>query len=233
VSLFSGLIIAHVLAGTVALVSFWVPVVARKGSRNHKRWGDVFVKAVYVAASLACAMGLMNLTIENGRHPMLANRALFDGLFGWMMLYLGLLSLQLVIYGIGVVKNRSNPARNGNSIRLSLNALVGVIALKCGYDGVILQQPLMVALAVLGLITVVTFTRTALTPNPAQTTYLAEHIKAMIAGGISAYTAFLSVGLLRVVPQLVFNPIIWAIPSVIGVMLIIHHLRQLPPRSAA
>jgi hypothetical protein len=40
--------------------------------------------------------------------------------------------------------------------------------------------------------------------------------------GISAYTAFLSVGLIRMVPEHVFNPAIWAGPSVIGVSLILY-----------
>ena len=63
-------------------------------------------------------------------------------------------------------------------------------------------------------------------PAPSREGLLAEHLKAMIAAGISAYTAFLSVGLLRIVPEHVFNPLVWSAPSVVGVMLIVHHLRK-------
>jgi hypothetical protein len=230
VTLFGAIVLAHIAAGTLALIAFWVPMLARKGSANHKRWGRIFAYAVYVAATLACSMGLLNLTVENGRHPTLADRAVFDGLFGWMMIYLGLLSQLLVHYGLAAVANRRVPAQNRNVAALASMAVVALFAVICAVQGLQLAQPLMVALAVLGLIAVGTFARAALSPKPAPTAYLAEHVKAMVAGGISAYTAFLSVGLLRIVPEQVFNPLVWALPSVVGVMLIIHHLRMLPGR---
>ena len=45
-------------------------------------------------------------------------------------------------------------------------------------------------------------------------------VGSLLGMGISAYTAFLSVGLIRMVPDHVFNPVIWAVPSIIGVSLI-------------
>ncbi len=224
-TVFDLLIIGHVIAGTVALISFWAPVILKKGSPGHVRLGRIFVWAIYAAASMACAMGILNLTLANTRHPVLTDRALFDGLFGWMMLYLGLLSLLLVRYGmtaIGARRRKTNVRSGGEVIAL---AIVTLAALQCGLQGVILGQSLMVALSVLGLVTVGTFARTAFFAMPSPQGWLAEHIKGMIAGGISAYTAFLSVGLLRIAPDLVFNPLIWAVPSTVGVMLIFHNLR--------
>ena len=230
-TVFGILIVGHICAGTIGLLSFWMPVVLRKGSPDHIKWGRIFAKAIYAAATIACIIGVLNLTTESDRHPVMRDRALFAGLFGWMMIYLGLLSLLLVRYGIAAVVNKRTPARNRDAMSLGWLALVGVSGLICGVQGVILAQPLMVALALLGLIAVGTFARAALWPRADRTAYLAEHIKAMVAAGISAYTAFLSVGLLRIVPEQVFNPLVWAVPSVIGVMLIIHHLRMLPQRS--
>lgn len=229
-TLFGAIVLAHICAGTLALISFWMPVVMRKGSPGHIRWGRIFAYSVYVAAALACLMGLLNLTLENGRHPTLINRALFNGLFGWMMIYLGLLSLLLVRYGLGAVQNRRTPERNRSVFALISMAGVLIFALICAVQGALLAQPLMIALAVLGIIAVITFARAALWPSLSRSGFLAEHIKAMIAAGISAYTAFLSVGLLRIVPEQVFNPLVWAVPSVVGVMLIIHHLGKLPKR---
>jgi hypothetical protein len=57
--------------------------------------------------------------------------------------------------------------------------------------------------------------------DPPRSTYIGEHFRALIGMGISAYTAFLSVGLIRYVPEHVFNPAVWAGPSVIGVSLIL------------
>jgi hypothetical protein len=58
--------------------------------------------------------------------------------------------------------------------------------------------------------------------DPPLTTYVGEHFRALIGMGISAYTAFLSVGLIRLIPEHVFNPLIWAGPSIIGVSLILY-----------
>jgi hypothetical protein len=227
---FEGLVIVHILAGAVALVSFWIPILAKKGSASHVRWGRVFANAVTIAATLACVMGVFNLTLTNMRHPSLDDRAVFAGLFGWMMLYLGLLSLLLVRYGLTAIFDKRGEAQGQVRMNRIAMGVVAVSALQCGYQGIIVNQPLMIALALLGLITVATFGRTSFRVSKAKSNYLAEHLKAMIAAGISAYTAFLSVGLLRVFPAQVFNPIIWSIPSVVGIMLIIHHLRMLPQR---
>jgi hypothetical protein len=32
----------HITTGTVGLISFWVPVVGRKGGANHARYGKLF-----------------------------------------------------------------------------------------------------------------------------------------------------------------------------------------------
>ncbi len=232
-TVFDLLVTGHVIAGTVALISFWAPVILKKGSSGHTRSGRIFVRSIYAAATMACAMGILNLTLANTRHPVLTDRALFDGLFGWMMLYLGLLSLLLVRYGmaaIGACRGRTTMRNTGGITAL---VIVMLAALQCGVQGFILGQPLMVALAGLGLVTVATFGRTAFFTTATRQGWLAEHIKAMIAGGISAYTAFLSVGLLRVAPHLVFNPLIWAVPTVVGIMLIIHHLKVNAAKSSA
>ena len=56
---------------------------------------------------------------------------------------------------------------------------------------------------------------------PTRQSYVGEHFRALIGMGISAYTAFMSVGLIRYIPEHVFNPLVWALPSTVGVALII------------
>jgi hypothetical protein len=65
-----------------------------------------------------------------------------------------------------------------------------------------------------------------LSPPASPTAYIPEHLKAMVATGIAAYTAFLSVGLIEMFPEHAFNPVIWAVPTIIGMGLIIWFLRQ-------
>ena len=225
-SFFDLLIIGHIIAGAITLISFWAPVILPKGSKGHIRWGRIFVRAIYAAAMMACLMGILNLMPGADRHPTLTDRALFKGLFGWMMLYLGILSLLLTRYGTSALAaRRSGQALTDVPTRFGL-LVTGAAAAQCGVQGFQLGNGLMMGLATLGLITVITFGWQAMKPAPSRQGLLAEHLKAMIAAGISAYTAFLSVGLLRIVPEHVFNPLVWSAPSVVGVMLIVHHLRK-------
>ena len=52
---------------------------------------------------------------------------------------------------------------------------------------------------------------------------LLKHAKALVGGGISTYTAFLAFGLVRAMPEQVFNPVLWALPTLVGVSIILYH----------
>jgi hypothetical protein len=226
-SLFTLLVIGHIVTGLIVLISFWVPIASRKGGASHKRWGHIFTKALYAAAWFAIAMALLNLTTANDRHPTLTDRALFDGLFGWMMLYLGILTLGLGRYGLEAARHHGRAGAQGTRFNIAVQVIVMIAAINCGWHGFVLGQPLMIGLAALGLGAAITFLIALLRPSAKPADHVREHLKAMVGAGISAYTAFLSVGLLQIVPDHVFNPAIWAIPSVVGVALIIVHLRRI------
>lgn len=232
-ALFTALIVGHVIVGVVALGSFWVPIVATKGGAAHRKWGRIFHYAVCAAAWFAIAMALLNLTFADDRHPTLTDRELFEGLFGWMMLYLGVLTLGLTTYGMGQARVRRTGGKMQWSWHLPIQAAVLVTALICAIDGLLLRQPLMIALALLGIGTAVTFVLAIVRPRPDRVAPIGEHLKAMVGAGIAAYTAFLSVGLLQLFPAYVFNPIVWSIPSLVGVAIILVQLRKLGARTAA
>jgi hypothetical protein len=113
-----------------------------------------------------------------------------------------------------------------------LQLAVLAAGLNCFVQGIALRQPLMVVVAIIGFGTTVTYLRYIFRAARGPADYIPEHLKAMVATGIAAYTAFLSVGLIEMFPHLAFNPVIWAIPSVVGMALIIHFLRRYPRRVA-
>jgi hypothetical protein len=226
VPVFQALVIGHVIAGAVALVSFWVPVVSRKGGSAHRTWGRIFKAALYTAAWFAIGMAVLNLTTANDRHSVLTDRALFDGLFGWMMLYLGVLTLGLGQYGMAAAKARGDAVAMRSPLNVVIQLCVIGAAVNCAVRGYWLGQPLMVGLAILGLGAAATFLIAMFWPSRSRQGYVREHLKAMVGSGIAAYTAFLSVGLLQIVPDYVFNPAIWSIPSLVGIALILVHFRR-------
>jgi hypothetical protein len=221
-ALFEALVALHVITGTVGLTAFWGPIATRKGAANHRKWGKAACYGFLGAGALAIAMALLSLYGPEQRHPEITDRALFDGLFGWMMLYLGILTIGFVDYGLAVVRH----SRDRRMLRRPrYQAVIAAVVLSgawCGWYGYTVGHPLMMLVAFIGIVAMAIqqlyIWRRA---DPPRQTYVGEHFRALIGMGISAYTAFMSVGLIRLVPEHVFNPAIWAGPSVIGVSLII------------
>jgi hypothetical protein len=221
-ALFEALVVAHVVTGAVGLTAFWGPIVTRKGAANHRKWGKAACYGFLGAGALAIAMAVLSLYGPEARHPEVTDRALFDGLFGWMMLYLGILTIGFVDYGLAVVRH----SRDRKMLRRPrYQAVIAAVVLSgawCGWYGYTVGHPLMMLVAFIGIVAMAIqqlyIWRRA---DPPRQTYIGEHFRALIGMGISAYTAFMSVGLIRLVPEHVFNPAIWAGPSVIGVSLII------------
>ncbi|QDH35905.1 hypothetical protein [Porphyrobacter sp. YT40] len=222
-ALFEALVALHVATGVVGLTAFWGPIATKKGAARHRKWGHAACYGFLGAGALAIAMALLSLYGPEHRHPEITDRALYAGLFGWMMLYLGTLTIGFVDYGLAVVKH----SRNRRMLRsLRYQAVIAAVVITgawCGIYGWQVGHPLMVLVAVIGIVSMLIqqlyiWRRT----DPPRQTYIGEHFRALIGMGISAYTAFLSVGLIRLVPEHVFNPAIWAGPSVVGVSLILY-----------
>jgi hypothetical protein len=233
--LFEVLVVVHVIAGATGLIAFWVPIAARKGGPAHRKWGKIGTYAFLAAGTLAIAMALLSLYGPEQRLPMITDRVLFAGLFGWMMLYLGTLTIGFAVYGLAVVRHRANRAALRGPLYQAMFGAVIASALWCGWFGLSIGQPLMAAVALIGLAAVATQQFYVWRESPPPRAHVPEHFRALLGMGISAYTAFLSVGLIRLMPEHVFNPLIWAVPSIIGVSLIIRFTIGTRParRSAA
>ncbi len=218
--LFESIVVLHVICGAIGLVSFWVPIGAQKGGANHRKWGRVAARAFMAAGVLAVAMALLSLFGSEQRLPMIKDRVLFRGLFGWMMLYLGVLTLSFADYGLSVVRHRAKREALRRPRHQLVFAAVIVSAVNCGIYGLMTGEPLMALVALIGLIATATQLFYVWRPNAPRGGHVPEHFRSLLGMGISAYTAFLSVGLIRLVPDHVFNPLIWAVPSVVGIALI-------------
>ena len=222
-ALFEALVVLHVATGAVGLTAFWGPIVTRKGATKHRKWGRATCYGFLGAGALAIAMALLSLYGPEHRHPEVTDRALYEGLFGWMMLYLGVLTIGFVDYGLAVVRHRSDRRALRSARYQAMIAAVVISGAWCGIYGFRVGHPLMMLVAFIGIVAMLIQQRYIWRKDdPPRTTYIGEHFRALIGMGISAYTAFLSVGLIRLIPEHVFNPLIWAGPSVIGVSLILY-----------
>jgi hypothetical protein len=236
-ALFHSLIAAHIITGTTGAVAFWIPVAGRKGGANHRRWGRVFNRCMLITGGLAMAMATLTLIDPFGTHPHLVglfDAAFIRGIFGWMMLTTGLLTVNLTWYGwLAVLNRRSGHARNRSALNLGLQHALLVASLNCAVQGWLISQPLMFGIAVVGVATVVTNMRFLRHASPGPVYWLKEHVKALIGAGISVYTAFMAFGSVRILPELALHPVMWALPCATGIALILWHWRALDRQQAA
>ncbi|MBR0656171.1 hypothetical protein GXW79_13900 [Roseomonas arctica] len=226
---FHALVAAHIATGATGALAFWVPVIGRKGGVNHKRWGRIFTYAMLATGSFAVCMSVLTLVDPMATHPHL--EGMFDAvfiraIFGWLMLHMGILTINLAWYGFLCVRNKRVRDANRTPLNLALQGVLLVAALNCALQGWLSGQYLLIGLSLVGIATAWTNLHYLYRAKPGVLDWLKEHIKALVGAGISVYTAFLAFGSVRLLPELALNPLMWAVPLVTGVSMIIFHQRK-------
>jgi len=233
--IFRLLVAAHILTGTTGALSLWVPLLGRKGGPDHKSWGRIFVPAMLLTGFWAICMSLLTLAWPLQTHPQLVGK--FDagfirGIFGWMMLHMGILTINLTWYGWLCVRNRQNHAANLEWRNLALQAAILIAAINLAVQGALIHQPLMIGASLVGLATGATNLYFLYKPKRRPQDWQKEHLKALVGAGISVYTAFMAFGSVRIFPALALHPAMWSVPLTLGVGTIIYHWRVLDRRFA-
>ena len=176
-------------------------------------------------------IGLSLLTLYDPleTHPHLVERgaSFVRGIFGVMMLYLAILTLNLAWYGLETIKNKANHARNRMGLNLWLQPLLILAALGCALEGIMIQQYLMVGMSVIGFATAGTNLSFMFMKSPRPKDYVKEHVKAIVGCGISVYTAFFAFGAVRFMPEMALHPGLWSVPLVVGLAIILFHHRKI------
>jgi hypothetical protein len=147
------------------------------------------------------------------------------GIFGWMMLYLATLTLNLAWHGWLCMRNKRDHKKNGAWHNLLLQAVLTATSANCFIRGIELAQPMMMGIALVGFATVATNLWFIYRKPSSPKARIKEHIKSLVGAGISVYTAFFAFGAVRLLPEIALTPGLWAIPLVTGLILIIYHQR--------
>lgn len=236
-TLFKLLVAGHIVAGAIGLVIFWIPIVGMKGGEQHRRFGRAFIHTMLVTGTIAIGIAITTLSDPVGTHPHLAHHPLFSdptqisAIFGWMMLYLAMLTVNLSWQGKLCLTNRRDHAANGAWHNLLMQALLLIAAGNCFWRGWLVGQAMMMGISIVGFATVATNLWFIYKPNPKPVDRIKEHIKSLVGAGISVYTAFFAFGAVRLIPELALAPALWAVPLITGLVLIIYHQRVVVRRA--
>ncbi|MEM9706075.1 MAG: hypothetical protein AAF850_08360 [Pseudomonadota bacterium] len=230
--LFDTLVALHITTGAPGLISFWAPIVTKKGANLHRFWGKFFTISMIATGCFALGMSTLSILFPMTTHPHLVDHPEFSdpeliaGIFGHMMFFLAILTINLAWYGWSCVKNRGDHQKNRAWHILTLQVLLTAAAINCVAHGVRLGQPMMIGITTIGFATVATNMWFIAKVKPRPVDWLLEHIKALIGTGISVYTAFFAFGAVRMMPELALTPALWSVPLVTGLGLILYHQRS-------
>ena len=224
--LFKMLVVAHITTGGFGAIVLWIPVLGRKGNPQHRLWGTRFSRALLATGVFAIGMSSLTLFDPLGTHPHLVEQfevSFIRGMFGWMMLHNGILTVNLAWHGWRAIRERRHEGPDDSTMAYALQWILLAAAAQCAWAGWQIGQPLMQGMAGVGLATVVTNLYFLRRRHLERRHWLKEHIKALVGAGISAYTAFMAFGAVRLMPDLALSPVLWSIPLIVGVVIIAYH----------
>lgn len=188
--MYQGLAALHVVAGVVALATYWTAGFAKKGSLLHRRAGQAFLLAMVGILATGAPLAL-DAWLE-GR----PNAAAFLG-------YLLLLVAQGCWSAWRAIRDRRSPPRYFSPVFWALTAATVVAGAAMIVLGVRIGQPIFAVFGgVGGLIGLgaMKARRAAAAGDPIW--WLREHYGAMIGNGVATHIAFFGIGLRRLLPGL-------------------------------
>lgn len=198
------LLAVHVAAGSVALASMFVPMVAHKGGTTHRRAGWVFVGAMAIVSVTAFVLA--------------GSRFLFDPspegrIGGLFLLFVGLLTASAVSTGVRVLRFKNRTAAHLHWWDTSLPALLAIASVGIGLYGLVLGEALFIGFSVIGALNAAGSLRYWLRAPSSRTHWWFEHMTSMLGGCIAATTAFM----VNTADNFGLWPLAaWLAPSIIG-----------------
>jgi len=230
-SLFQALRWIHIAAGSIALMLFWVPAIARKGGRTHIRAGWFYVACMSVVVVTALVMsGLaftMPVAVRQITRPLspaeLSDFLRSQRVFATFLAYLAGVTLASGWQGIWAIETRRKPKTMRTPFTLALNVAVLIGGLTVLVLGIRYRSGPLIGLSPIGPLIGAGNLRYLLRGPQSRMHWWYEHLGSMVGTGIARYTAFLVFGGSRLFPSVARSQlyaILWVLPSIVGVFAI-------------
>ncbi|MGH8029661.1 MAG: hypothetical protein ACREO3_06985, partial [Arenimonas sp.] len=210
-SLYKIVLSLHGLLGVLALVTFWVAGMTRKGSSVHRAAGKVYLAAMVVLLASAVPLAIR----------ILVTKSLVAGSF---LLYLEVITVTSVWLSWRAIRDKRDWARySGQAYRALawLNIASGLAILVLGLVAGGGLRFILVGFSLIGLLGGRAMLRFARTAPTGPKWWLKEHFGAMLGNGVATHIAFLSIGLPKLLPSLagpVMHNAAWLGPLALAVV---------------
>ncbi|PCI62089.1 MAG: hypothetical protein COB37_07445 [Kordiimonadales bacterium] len=216
------LLYGHIAAGTLGLAAFWVPIFAKKGSVNHKRFGKVFVNAGYFVVASAVVGALINIGFALAAD---LSSERFHAIIGFriFLLYLALIVGVQLYYGQLVFTAKKDQTKLGTPLNYGLAyALIAASAIIIAYA--LIWKPgvwiVLLSLSPIGFIVGYGVRAYISGKQTSKRQWFYEHMGTFITCGIGFHTAFTVFGVNRLFDLGLEGPFAvlpWLAPTIIGI----------------
>ena len=194
----------HVAAGTVALLTLFLPMVLPKGGKAHRRVGWVFVAGMMGLCASSAPLAIYRFATETHRGARIGSA---------FLLYIAILAFASVWSGLRVLRFKGT-GRHANPLDLGVAGLLGLSGLATSVLGIALGAPLLLIFGLLGVVNGASDVRQWLNPNKEKMHWWFQHMGGMIGASIAALTAFAVLNAQRIGFGF-FSPAAWVLPSAI------------------
>ena len=213
----------HASIGTLALATFWIAGMSKKGSPIHKAAGKI-----YLLAMTGIIISALPLSLS-----MLLNKSPAGGSF---FLYLLVITSTSVWCSWRAIRDKRDWAKYTGAVYkifMLLNILSAIsivlVALLLPND----IQIILMAFSSIGVINAVHMFRFSRTSPQDPRWWMSEHLSAMIGNGVATHIAFLSIGLPKLLPMLsgpVLQNMAWLGPLTLSIFAGIYLKRKYVPK---
>lgn len=217
--LFLGFRVAHIIAGFVALILFWLPLLTKKGGKAHNRSGWIYVWAMAVVAISAFYMGLYRVAFDEAADSERIS-------FSWFLIFISILSGVSALYGMRVLKNKKRNKAHRNPLDILAAIILGVAGAGISIYGISLESPLLTYFPLIGPMLAGIQLKYWLTVPAKKMHWVYEHFGGMIACGISTVTAFTVFGAPKLLDIKSTSLLLWLLPTIILVPIMIGFVAQ-------
>jgi hypothetical protein len=190
------LLAIHGLAGLVALITYWVAAIAKKGSRVHRGAGKTYLVAM--SGIVVTAMPMAIIIGFRGKHGIATFLAYLVVITATSM-WLGWRAIRRKRDQLGFRDNRYAAVA---VLNLMASAVVFAIGLK-------MSMALLMGFSVVGVVTGVQMWVRRVKPMVATRWWLEEHFSAMVGCGVATHIAFFAIGLDRSIRAVGIDPPGW------------------------
>lgn len=203
------LFLAHAMAGSLALLVLFIPLISKKGGQLHVRTGWIYTGAMVFVGISAFIITPWRVFFDPTKTNSSENFSIF-------LFYISLFTLSAISYGLTSLKAKQRKTFSRSLIHVGPPIATILIGLLTQIIGLKSQNTLLIAFPFLGHFTSKSQLQYWLKAPNEKMHWWYAHMNGMFVACIATITAFLVTAVPRIWPSpIAASPVLWIAPGII------------------